>query len=250
MSDPSGVRTHVSAWLALASTAVTIVVTGINAYWSNESTKKAQALNALVAEREQDLKLAQQTLEASKDRMSRFGFVQDLMPQLLSTDIGQQTVAINLIRLSLTTDEAAAFFKGLEISNSPQLAIAGERAGDSTLDLLIAQLDDRDKVVRGSAVDMLAARYPATPAAIDKALAMLEGAQLAALQPEGRINVLIFLKRTSPSAWSPDAAARGRQAIANIRARAAGGISAVGPQTQGHLVALDLLLDKVAELQP
>jgi hypothetical protein len=237
-----GVTTQIAGWLALASTVVTISVTALNTAWSRDAAKKAQGLNEDIARRKQDLKIAQHALEANKDRMSRFDFVQSLTPQLLSREIAQKTVAINLISLSLTPDEAAAFFKGLELSKSPELANAGELAGDSTLDLLIAQLDNKDRVVRGAAVDSLTQRYTETPVAIEKALAMLEGSQLDALQPEGRINLLVFLKRTSPAAWSLKTTDRGRKAIENIRARSKAGIAAAGPQTLQHLSALEAFL--------
>lgn len=106
---------------------------------------------------------------------------------------------------------------------------------------LVAKMNDEVKETRLAAVDQLIKTAPSDPAAIDRAISMLEPPTLETLSPQGRINVMVFLHRTDRQAWTEESVRRTRAAIANIRSRASQGV-AIGDQTKTQLAKLEAFL--------
>lgn len=243
MSD-TGAMSKVTGWLAVVSTVVTVTLTVLNAHWSREADEKAQALNEQLQQREQELKLQQLQLDAGKDKLARYSFVQNLFSGVLGQNPAQKNLTVNLIALALTPDEAQKLFSGLEGSENQAAKEVGSLGNTVALSSLILQMNDAVKENRIGAVDQLIKNYRTNSAAVDQAIKLIEQPQLATLNASGRINVLFFLRSTDPSAWSEESIDRTEKAIADIRSRSKSGIE-IGEQTDDALSKLSAFVKSI-----
>lgn len=115
------------AWIGVISSAVTIGLTLYNAQLNADALKRQQELTTLEA----NLKARAQELEVSRERTSRYQFVNQLLPDLLKENKGQVTLTTNLITLALTAEEAQKLFSGLEASTETTVAEAGKLGTES-----------------------------------------------------------------------------------------------------------------------
>jgi hypothetical protein len=222
--------------LGLVSTLLTLTLTVLNAYWSREISATDQRLKVQAAELEAkklDLERQNLALTEGKERMARYAFVQSLFGSVLSErDIGQRTLAVNLINLTLTESEATKLFAGLQTSTDKRAQEVGNIGSDLVgITQLIVQLDAAAKESRIGAVDTLIKTYRSDSRAVDQALALLEGSRLSKLSSSGRINVLVFLRNTDSTAWSAEMLTRADRVMANIRARHDARTADIGEQT-------------------
>ena len=74
---------------------------------------------------------------------------------------------------------------------------------------------------------------------------MLDVPQLETLSSSGRINVLVYLRNTDPSAWNDKLKNRAKTGIDLIRERAEENKVIVGPQTEDALRKLDSFLNNI-----
>ncbi|HEY0588512.1 MAG TPA: hypothetical protein VGD52_20425, partial [Pseudoduganella sp.] len=109
---------------------------------------------------------------------------------------------------------------------------------------LIVQLDAAAKESRIGAVETLIKTYGADSCAVDQALSLLEAPKLQKISSSGRINVLVFLRNTRPTAWTPALLSRADVAIAGIQARHESKASEIGGQTKDALDKLTAHLTK------
>lgn len=113
--------------VGVISSILTIVLTLFNTYTKAKIDDADQNLKQKTTEFEMKLKERSADLEQSKDKISRYTFVHTLFPDL-SGDPQKQERTINLIRLSLTDDEAAKLFAGLSNSEDKSVRAAGSAA--------------------------------------------------------------------------------------------------------------------------
>lgn len=179
--------------------------------------------------------------------MARYLFVQGLFSQVLNDkDIGQKTLAVNLINLALTETEATKLFTGLQTSNDRQAREVGNIGTDLvSITNLVMQIDAAAKESRIGAVENLIKNYRADSRAVEQAVGLLEQPKIDRLSASGRINVLVFLRNTDRAAWSPELFARADRAISEIQARHESKVTEIGEQTRdglnqlaGHLTKL------------
>lgn len=114
----------VSKWIAIVSAAVTVGLSIANAYWSHRISLVDQDLKI----RETSLMEQQFQLDVGKGKLDRYAFVQRLLDGALSQDAGQRTITVNLITLTLGSEEAAQLFAGLRASENEtvrEVAAAG-----------------------------------------------------------------------------------------------------------------------------
>src|SRR5271157_3350941 len=64
-------------------------------------------------------------LEASKEKMARYTFVQERFPILLMNDCPKRTLTLNLIQLALKAEESKKLFEGLNTSSDPKVKNIG-----------------------------------------------------------------------------------------------------------------------------
>lgn len=245
----SKLTSTVTIWLGIFSTALTLGLTGLNAYWSkgiNETDQRLKARAAELEEKKLDLERQNVSLTEGKDRMARYAFVQGLFSNVLNEkDIGQKTLAINLINLALDEKEATRLFAGLQTSKDKAAREVGE-IGTDLIDMtnLVIQMNAATKESRLGAVDKLIKSYRADPRAIDQALRQIEMPSVGQLSGSGRINVLVFLRNTDRAVWSADLISRARESIAGIKLGKIQMKAEVGQQTLDELNKLDQFLGK------
>lgn len=232
MSQPtSSVLSNVTKWLAIISTVLTIGLTALNAYWSRQVSETETEIKLQAA----DLERQRLELDAGKEKLSRYTFVQNLLSGVLTQDATQKNLTINLINLALTEQEAQQLFAGLQASNDENTRNVGAIGSDVVaLTNLILQMNDAAKENRIGAVEQLIAKYRENPSAVDLAVQQLEFPQVNSLSASGRINVLVFLCNTTKNAWTQRSILRAREAITAIRLRESEGVS-IGKQTEETL---------------
>ena len=82
------------------------------------------------------------------------------------------------------------------------------------LDRLFQSLISATKDERVAAAQTLQTKYASSPAAIALALGLLAPDRIDALSADGRMNLLYFLTRTAPAAWSPSLELLARERLA------------------------------------
>lgn len=242
-SITEGITGKAGKWLALFSAFVTILLTILNSYWSQEISKVDQNLKM----REAELKEQQLQLDAGKDKLARYAFVHDLFDGVLNQDQAQKTLTVNLITLALTEKEAQQLFSGLQASENQQARDVGTLGRDIILQGLVSQMNDAVKKNRLGAVESLIQEHKGNTEAVDFAIQLIEPPKLDELSPSGRINVLVFLRNTELSAWSPELVIRANKAVASIRDRDARGVTPIGSQTEDALSRLSSHLSKLKD---
>jgi hypothetical protein len=233
LEQPNARATKVPLWLGVISTVLTIILTAANAY----STHRINQITSEIELRKVDLEKLNVSVTEGKERMARYAFVQSLFGSVLNEkDAGQRTLAINLINLALTEPEATKLFAGLQASSDQRTQEIGNIGSDlvSITDLVV-KIDAVAKESRIGAVDTLIKKYRADARAIDLSLSLLELPKLEQLSASGRVNVLVFLRNTERSAWTPELLLRAERAIANIQARHESRVAPIGGQTKDSL---------------
>lgn len=126
------------------------------------------------------------------------------------------------------------------------VASAESRNLEVQMQNLVWQMNSNVKPTRLAAVAELIEDYNSNKLAISSALDLLMMPQLETLSPSGRINVLVFLRNTNPSAWSEDLKDGAFSAISLIRKRGAENKASIGPQTEDALRKLEKFLRETA----
>lgn len=112
-------------WVGIASSILTIALTVFNAYTKAQVDAADLRLKERTQEFESKLKERAAVLEESKERTGRYTFVHTLFNDIADKDQTKKELTINLIRLSLTDEEAARLFSGFTKSSNEQLQNAG-----------------------------------------------------------------------------------------------------------------------------
>jgi len=221
-------KRNYATWVAAVSTVVTLSLTALNAYWSNE-----------IGKIENILKERQVSLDEEKSRLARYAFVQNLFDELLTKDEGKKNLNINLITLALNNDEAKQLFSGFATSENKDVEYLGS-IGLSSIEIqkLVTGMNDSIKNNRLASVQTLISEYKNSTAAINEAIKMIEPKKTNALSASGRINVLVFLQNTNSEGWNENLVRRAREVTINMQERHKKGIARVGPQTEEALIIL------------
>jgi hypothetical protein len=95
---------------------ITVLLTVFNAATKSAIDRQAQAAQRDLQAFDEKLRERAAELDVLKEKTTRYTFLHTLLPDLLSTTSSQQLLTINLIRLTLTDDEAARFFNGFSQS--------------------------------------------------------------------------------------------------------------------------------------
>jgi hypothetical protein len=232
---------NLGKWLAIVSATLTIALTALNAYWSQQVSKIDTEIKLKAA----DLERKRLELDAGKERLARYTFVQNLLSGVLTQDPAQKNLTVNLITLALTEKEAQQLFAGLQASDNQATRNVGTLGSDVVaITSLVLQMNDAVKENRTGAVETLISNYRGNSAAIDQALSLLEPPKLDGLSASGRINILVFLRNTDKTAWTPQSISRAERSVDQIRSRADNGV-AIGPQTDDALKKLSEHLIKI-----
>lgn len=150
--EPKSTMGAIGKWLAVISTMITVVLTALNAYWSQQVSKVETDLKLKAAELEQQ----RLELDAGKERLARYTFVQNLLSGVLTQDSAQKNLTVNLITLALTEKEAQQLFAGLQASDNKATRDVGALGNDIvTLKTLVIQMNDAVKENRLGAVETL-----------------------------------------------------------------------------------------------
>lgn len=235
---------NIGKWLATVSAVLTIGLTALNGYWSRQVSQVETEVKLRAA----DLERQRLELDAGKEQLSRYTFVQNLLTGVLTQDQAQKTLTVNLINLALTEKEAQQLFAGLQASDNQETQIVGtlgsEVVATTAINNLVQQMNSAVKETRLGAVENLIQNYRGNPAAVDQALLLIEPSKIESLSASGRINVLVFLRNTDKTAWTPQNILRAKNALAQIRDRSNQGI-AIGTQTEEALRKLNDFLDEI-----
>jgi hypothetical protein len=114
-----------TAWIGIVSSVITIVLTILNTYTKLQIDAADQRLKERAQEIEAKFKERTTNIEESKEKTSRYTFVKTLFQDLESNDSKKQALTINLIRLTLTEDEAERLFTGFTNSQNQTLQKVG-----------------------------------------------------------------------------------------------------------------------------
>jgi hypothetical protein len=243
MSDEEikGTVGKVARWLAILSTALTIILTALNAYRSQQVSKVDTGIKVKAAELERQ----RLELDAGKERLARYTFVQNLLAGVLTQDYAQKNLTINLITLALAETEAQQLFAGLQASDNQATRNVGTLGSDVVaLSSLVLQMNDAVKENRIGAVQRLIDNYRGNSTAVEQAVSLLEKPKLDTLSASGRINVLVYLRNTDAVAWTPQTFSRAEKAISDIRSKGDTG-NVIGPQTDDALKQLSSHITKL-----
>jgi hypothetical protein len=115
------------------------------------------------------------------------------------------------------------------------------RPDNGNIARLFQSLNAEAKDERLAAGQTLQSKYTSSPVAITEALAMFGPDRINDLSAAGRINVLYFLSRTSPRAWTPELERLGREVVARIEKAG----SKLGDQTRAELKRFVTFLDTI-----
>lgn len=234
LEEAGNVPGKIGKWLAITSAALTIILTAYNGYLSS---KVSQAEHE-IEKRAQDLETKRLMLDAGKEDINRYAFVQNLLSGVLTQNQAEKNLTINLINLALTEQEAKQLFAGLQASNDNETRIVGSLGSEVVaISNLVLQMNDATKDNRVGAVEVLIKNYRGNSAAVEQAVSLLEPPKLDGLSASGRINVLVFLNNTEAMAWTPQSITRAEKAIDQIRLRATNGVK-IGTQTDAALKQL------------
>lgn len=244
-SGPGSLAGRIGSWIGVISAAVTVVLTGVNAYWSNRISRIETELQREQIRIQRELEEQRIQLDAGRERLERFTFAQALLEDLLDDQEPARSLKINLVNLALTEEESRDLWEGLRASQDEQVRTLGTTAVESALARLVQQMDAPTRDERVRTVQRLIDEYAASPQAVEQALLMLEMPRVATLSPSGRINVMVYLGRTEPGAWTPETLGRVEAALAAMRARARSGEAAIGDQTRAVLQELEAHLEEV-----
>lgn len=130
-NSPNTIAAKLGGWLGLVVTIVAIATSIFNLWVSNETAKAKQkvddaqiVINDSKAKIEADLARVEQT----KAHTERLKFVQSLFDNIAAEkqNIDKRTLSVNLIRLTLSEEDAQKLFNGFANSTDPNFKTAGE----------------------------------------------------------------------------------------------------------------------------
>ncbi len=239
---------QIGSWIGVVSAVVTVVLTVVNAYWSNRIRQVETDLEARQLEIQSQLEQQRIELDAGRERLERFTFAQRLLEDLVDDVEPARSLKINLVNLALTEEEAEDLWQGLRASQDETVSSLGTMAVRTRLARLVGQMDAATREERIGAVQRLIDDHATNPQAVEQALTMLEEPRVGTLSASGRINVMVFLQRTEPAAWNASTLRRADAALEAMRGRAAAGTAPIGEQTREILRGLEDHLDVVRGL--
>jgi hypothetical protein len=157
---------RLNALLASGTTLVAIVASLVNVWLTVQSQqiqKEVQKREEELQNLESEIKRGQAALEQSKERTERYRFVQGLLPDLIGADAQRQVLTINVIRLTLTEEEAERLFAGFARSGDAELQKAGEVA-IADIQVERTQRSSARELERSGFENLIAGRYDAAVA--------------------------------------------------------------------------------------
>ena len=238
-SRDGGLTARIAGAVGVLSALVTIGLTVWNA-------RTANALRAIELQHQTQ----QLALEEARDRVARYQFVKDLSTSIFTKDASQQLLAINLVQLTLTSDEAKVFFNGFRSSTDPGAREFG-RIGIANLETQqlanrVQLINSPDRDTRLRAMSQLTRENAGDPTALSLVLDLFEEDRLDRLSASGRINALYFLNATTAEAWTPELRQRGSAAVSRLEERNQSGLANIGPETRTELDKLKRKLSTLA----
>ena len=117
--------------------------------------------------------------------------------------------------------------------------------GKKELLSLVRDMDSPIKQERLNATGGLIAEHNQSPQAVSLALDMLTEPYLNELSMNGRVNVIVFLSATKPSAWTPALLNRLSEILAHFESRHRKGIAQIGPTTRDRIDKLKAHISKI-----
>ncbi len=231
------------SWLERATTAVgiagsliTVALTAWNAQTKQQIDQREADLKMQTAALDAELRRRSTSVEESKERVERYKWVYGLVPELSAADGSKRNAALAMVRLALSKEEAEGLLAGLQQSPDEQVRKAAAQGvvtianiENAELVRLVSQVNAAGADERRRATGRLQRDFNDSAEAISLALKLLDASQVDKLSPSGLINVLYFLSRTDPRAWTPTEIAAANRVLPGVRARNA------GPQTQAEL---------------
>jgi hypothetical protein len=231
-------------WIGAAAALVTVSLTVLNALWSRDIQRLQSEFD--------NRKIA---LEADRDRLARYEFVQGQFQSLLQSDDAQRVLTVNLIRLALTGSEADSLFAGFRASASQAVRNVGELGissiRKSAVANLVGRIDAPSKSTQQAAVQQLIEDHHEDPEAVKQAVELLEPGRGQDLSPGGRVRALEFLQTTDSAAWNTDQVNKAQAAVARIERPEQAGSPPVRQETKQTLDAVsERLLQIRKDLDP
>ncbi len=147
-------------WIGIISSGVTILLTVLNVFLNN----KIQQTEIELKKTETALKVKSQELEASKEKTSRYEFVNKLLPDMIKRDKTQVILTTNLITLALTEEESKRLFNGFASSSNQEVQNIGKEGIDNIkkqntkyLDAASKEREGYEALVKGEIINSIKA---------------------------------------------------------------------------------------------
>lgn len=128
--DLSSGAKHLGSWISVVSAIVTIGLSIVTANMQGRISQAQLDLERQSAAFDQQMRAGAAELERTRERTSRYTFVNTLLPNVLDADADRRTLTINLIKLSLAPEEASALFTGLSQSSNETTRAVGAQGLD------------------------------------------------------------------------------------------------------------------------
>lgn len=238
---------RIVAGVGVLGTLVTIVLTIWNAQTKQLIDQREADLKIQSAALDAELRRRSTSVEESKERVERYKWVYSLVPELSVQDGAKRNAALAMVRLALSKEEADGLLAGLQQSPNEEVRKAAAQSvatiakiENAEIVRLVSQMNAPGVDERRRATGRLQRDFNDSADAIVEALKLLNSDQIDKLSPSGLINVLYFLSRTDPRAWTQDARSLAGQVLPLVRARNA------GPQTQAELSRVEETLKAAA----
>ncbi len=244
--------------VGIACAAATGVLTWKSSTFNDDIAKGKLAQEQQVADLDALIRKNAQDLEKSKDEAERLKYIYGtLVPVILEpakTNAAdaqslkrKQEAAIAMIGMMLETKDAENLLLSLRSStddNVSAVAAQGARtiiaADNAKLKDLVVRSNSDDRTDRLRSTGALEAQYSDSPLAVSLMLDQL--ADPNKLTPNGFINALYYLTRTTPAAWTPENIDRATQAMPAAQKYA---LDKGGAQARSELERAKSLLDKL-----
>lgn len=203
----------------------------------DELQRRADEQHAVLQE---EISARSQDMERERDRVETYRFVATLGPQMTGGTESERSFTRAVITAVLR-EEAPALFGAMQGSKDPAISEAGAAGlNEGGVEMIVGRLNHASRTVRAVAVADLLHGYLDSPLTVDALLAQLGAEQLGELTPQGIVNCLYILRRTSPAAWDQGDVASAQEAMAGVRGRDP------GKDTLNELAELRKLLDTIA----
>lgn len=240
---------RIAAGVGVLGTIVTILLTIWNTHTKQQIEQLEANLSIQNAALDAEVRRRSTSVEESKERVERYKWVYGLVPELSAQDGARRNAALAMVRLALSKQEAEGLLAGLQQSPNEEVRKAAAQgvvtiANIETAEIvrLVSQMNSPGVDERRRATGRLQRDFKDSAEAIVAALKLLQSDQIDKLSPNGLINVLYFLSRTDPSAWTPEARSLAEQVLPLVRARNP------GTQTRAELARVEDTI-KAATLQ-